>query len=173
MKSRLPWIVFLMIAAGLACYVWQTGGGLPDRVATHFDAHGVPNGWMTRAGFIRFTIGFGLGLPLILIIVFSSVRFVPVRFVNVPNREHWFSPAQCEQTFAWISRAGLWFACVTTGFVAIVHHFVLEANAALPPCLDTRGLLIAVAVLLVFQIVFMVRLILHFSRPVLPTQAAS
>jgi uncharacterized membrane protein len=37
---------------------------LPGRVATHFDASGQPNGWMSRTAHLRLMIAFGLGFPL-------------------------------------------------------------------------------------------------------------
>ena len=48
----------LATAAGSAAVYAQ----LPERMATHFDAHGVPNGWMPRAAGAFFMPAFGLVL---------------------------------------------------------------------------------------------------------------
>lgn len=165
MKNRLPILIFLLLATGYVAFVWSTRTELPNRVATHFNWQGVPDGWMTRDGLTRFTLALGLGVPLLIIAAFSVARFVPVRFVNLPNREYWLSPGRRAESVAWISRAGLWLACVLMAFMSVVHHFVVQANQLQPPRIDSRSLLIAVALLVTFQVTSIVRIFLRFSKP--------
>jgi hypothetical protein len=42
----------------LALRTWQVWGGLPARMATHFDASGHANGWMSREASLTFSLGF-------------------------------------------------------------------------------------------------------------------
>jgi uncharacterized membrane protein len=60
--------------AGLGAFMASVYGQLPVRIATHFDLHGTPNGWMDR-GQATFGIG-GLALALWALIRFSP-RWLP------------------------------------------------------------------------------------------------
>lgn len=164
-KTRLPALIFVLLAMGYASYIWQTRGELPARVATHFDWQGSPNGWMSRDGIVCFMLAFGIGMPLFIIGAFSSARWVPARFVNLPYREHWLSSERRADTLAWISNAGIWLASVMIIFMAVIHDFVIQANDLKPPQLDNGRLLIAVGLLLAFELGLVVRIVLRFYRP--------
>ncbi len=51
--SALPWLAVVFV--GLR--YWQVWDGLPARMATHFDASGRPNGWMSREASLIFMLG--------------------------------------------------------------------------------------------------------------------
>lgn len=78
---------------------------LPDPIATHFDLHGQPNGWMPRAVGAWFAPVFGLAL-------FLFVRFAPK---ILPSAEKKRLP---ESQVALV-------ASLTTLFLAAVHALVL------------------------------------------------
>jgi uncharacterized membrane protein len=54
--------ISLVSMAGVAAYTASVYGSLPERIATHFDLHGTPNGWMDRAWGTWALQGFGLVL---------------------------------------------------------------------------------------------------------------
>ena len=56
--GKLPWIVFLLMLAFAIAYVIGTVPDLPPMVASHFDAAGYPNAFMTRSHYTRFILGF-------------------------------------------------------------------------------------------------------------------
>ena len=51
-------VICLAALALLSAYVVRTSDQLPERVATHFDARGRADGWMTRGDHARFMVGF-------------------------------------------------------------------------------------------------------------------
>lgn len=165
MKARLPLLLFLLLAAGYLIWLWGTGGQLPGRVATHFDLHGRPDGWMTRESHMRFMALFGLGLPALLILAFNSPRFVPVRFVNLPHRDYWLAEERRKSSLDWIAQAGLWFASAQLLFIASIHHIVILANRQQPPHLRSAPLLIAVALLLACIVALIIAIVRRFSKP--------
>ena len=165
MKSRLPQIILLLLAAGYLVWLWTTGPQLPERVATHFDIHGQANGWMSRDGILWSMTCFGLGLPLLIVLAFHSPRLMPSRFINLPHREHWLAPTRRESTLRWIGTAGTLYACVSLLFVSTIHHFLIQANTLQPPRLANGPLLLAVGVLLTCKVALIVALLRHFSRP--------
>jgi uncharacterized membrane protein len=62
MSNRLLAIVFVVLMAAVAAFVIATSGSLPERVASHFDGAGNPNGYMTRDGYRTFNRDFPLEL---------------------------------------------------------------------------------------------------------------
>lgn len=165
MKARLALTVFIVLAAAFLTYLRATEDLLPVRVATHFDIHGCPNGWMTREGIVRFMALFGIGVPLIMMLAFSSPRFVPVRFVNLPNREHWLTGERRDESLSWLSRMGIWFAAVMLLFFGAIHHLVILANQVQPPRLDAVPLCITVGIFLACELALALRIMLRFSKP--------
>ena len=48
---------------------WQVWDELPARMATHFDANGQPNGWMSREA----ALYFALGLTAFMLVIFTAI----------------------------------------------------------------------------------------------------
>src|SRR5580698_1213909 len=65
------WLTWLALPL-IALRYWQVWDQLPLRMATHFNADGQPNGWMTR----DVALGFGLGITAFLLVVFTVVLVV-------------------------------------------------------------------------------------------------
>src|SRR6266700_2628152 len=82
---RAPNIILGLLYFGLLVSLAYSAGELPERVATHFDAGGQPNGWMSRHGHIIFILLLGLALPLLVAGSFFCLRFFPGRGINVPH----------------------------------------------------------------------------------------
>jgi len=59
-------ILPLAILLAMALTAWAVYPVLPDRVPTHFDIHGQPDGYSGKAGFITWTLGGCIALYLIL-----------------------------------------------------------------------------------------------------------
>jgi len=101
---------------------------LPERVATHFDGNGQPNGWMSISSHLLFMAVFGLAFPLFVPAISFVSRFFPDRFQNIPHRDYWFSPSRRIETLAYLFRHSLWFACIALCFVMGVHFSIIHAN---------------------------------------------
>jgi uncharacterized membrane protein len=59
---------------------------LPERLASHFDASGVANDWMSRDGYVWFMFGVVTFVSLAMVAAFGSVRFLPNAMINIPRR---------------------------------------------------------------------------------------
>ena len=77
MKTLIPAVVLLMLYLCFICCVILSDAQLPDRIATHFDFHGQPDGWASRSSYMLFTIIFGTGMTLFIVFVGFVLRFVP------------------------------------------------------------------------------------------------
>ena len=100
---------------------------LPETVASHFDADGVPNGWMSKTAFVvilgatfLFTVGSTAGVALLLPHVHNGV--------NVPNREFWMAPERRATTLALISASLIWIACTVVTLLLVINYFVCRLN---------------------------------------------
>jgi uncharacterized membrane protein len=146
----------------LLAYIWGTASQLPDNVATHFDAHGTPNGWMTKRQHLIFTSAFGIGLPLFMVAAFSLIRVLPSGLVNIPNRDYWLAPERKMATSAWILRQGLWLASVIVCWIAALNFLLVRANEQQPPHLPAAPMLWLTVALLGYIVIFIVRMFRRF-----------
>ena len=86
MDSRLPKLVFVLLVVLAAFYFSSLYSRLPDVVASHFDAHGLPNGWQTKTAFFGFFVAITALATVLALAVPRIIRAVPVDLVNLPNK---------------------------------------------------------------------------------------
>ena len=116
-------IALLWLALPLvAIQYWSVWDQLPVRMATHFNAAGESNGWMSR----EVAVEFGVGIIAFLLLVFTPIL--------------WAISRRGADTFAW---AVLGFCAVVAGFVAVGNQRVIAYNLEGAP-LHVEPLLIVV-----------------------------
>ena len=126
-KTRLILIVALVVFAGHMILIYPA---LPAIVASHFDAQGNPNGWMSKemfliieAALLIFVIGEFLLVP-------RFVRRMPRSLINMPNKDYWLSDAHREETFSIFRSYFEVFGAMIVVLFAVVNQFVYSANIA-------------------------------------------
>jgi uncharacterized membrane protein len=135
------------VVVGAITAIALTSDRLPERVASHFGADGLANGFMTRPVYLAFMLGLGVGVPALVSLAMGvSVRHFP-RFINIPNREYWLAPERRAATAAYLAAHTAWLAAGLAVFALAVHLLVIRANRLQPPRLDT-GFLVALLVAL-------------------------
>ncbi|MEO8353307.1 MAG: DUF1648 domain-containing protein [Chthoniobacteraceae bacterium] len=160
-----PLVVLVALLVAFAAYVTMTMNEAPVRLATHFDADGEPNDWMTRGGYRAFILGFGFGVPALMVALFWIIAKLGGRGLNVPNKDYWLAPERRESALAFIRRHGVWIACIQVGFFAALHHLTLAANALEPPRLPAPELIAIVACFLGGTGLWVIVLLRRFGRP--------
>ncbi len=81
-REFFPWFV-LIAMAGVAIHYYPI---LPDTIASHFDIHGMPNGWMKKDIFYLLMVGAGVFIYLLftfLPLIDPLKRKIQTRFRNI------------------------------------------------------------------------------------------
>jgi serine/threonine-protein kinase len=138
---------------------------LPERVATHFNGSGRPNGWMSRSAHLQFMIVFGLAFPLFVPALVYASRFLPDQLFNLPHRDHWLAPARRPETMAYLFLHSLWFSAMALCFVIGIHFSIIHANSLAHVHLSTPVALAMAGCFLAGTIVWGVSMIRYFNHP--------
>jgi serine/threonine-protein kinase len=162
--SRIPASIFGLLLIANIVFLVCTISLLPQQMATHFDAGGHSNGWMSRSSAVVFQGIIGLILPLIIAVAFCALRFVPTRGINFPNRDFWFAPERHSETCTYLSRQGLWLANLLVLLQGMVWYQLIESNAKSIPHLSSSGFLVTLGVFGAAMIVWVMRLFSHFRK---------
>jgi hypothetical protein len=156
-------IVFGLTLAA-AAYVWTTSHGLPPIVASHFNASGAADGFMSRQFYIWFMIAFIAGLPLLLVLLPNLAFHHPRLRFNVPNRDYWLAPERRPETVAFLCRQNTWLSVLITGFLCYVHWLVLQANTMNPPRLSSPLFVVGLALVMILSSAWALALVLRFLK---------
>jgi hypothetical protein len=85
--------LLLVSAAVFAATVIWAAARLPlHGVAVHVDAHGVVNGYESRAHVVVLFATIGVVLAGLGVVTVAAVRWLPVRLINVPHKDYWSEP---------------------------------------------------------------------------------
>jgi hypothetical protein len=131
--NRLLGFGFVFLLASGAVLIVSTSGALPPRVASHFGAGGVANGWQSLDSYRALMLVFEIAMPLVAV---AGVAWLPRAFpglVNMPFRDHWLAPERREATYATMTAFGLALGSFLAAFVVALHLIVVAANASTPP----------------------------------------
>jgi uncharacterized membrane protein len=159
-----PRIVFFILLALVAAFVWFTSSALPPMVAAHFAASGQANGFMPRATYLALLLFLIVVAPLLLAFVPLVVIRKNGSNLNIPNRDYWLDAMRREGTVAYLHAHGLWFAVIVALFLTYVHWLVLQANQLQPPVLSTTALVTGLVVFFLATAAWLLVLYVHFRK---------
>jgi len=159
-RDRFLLAASLLIALAHLMYVFPQ---LPDRVVSHFDAQGRPDGSMSREAFawtmvLTYALSGGSFLA-----IGALLRRVPASLVNVPNREYWLAPERREATLARLARRLVRLGAVTVVFVLVIVHGTVQFNLGRADGLD--GLWLAVGAYCFYTLVWTLALVRELRLP--------
>jgi serine/threonine-protein kinase len=152
MKYIAAFVMSLLLAAN-GLVLATSSSRLPLRVASHFDAAGIANGFMPRSEYVMFMAVISLGIPVLLVLVTVMLPFLAPSRLRIPSRDYWIAPQRLAQTQATLATGGLVMSYIVAAFMVGVQLLVLQANARTPPRMDL-AILYAMLALLVVAILF-------------------
>jgi uncharacterized membrane protein len=162
---RVTWSVFVLLLVFAILFVTGTASELPPTVASHFDAAGQPNAFMSRSGYVRFMLCLAVGLPVIVVVVLRSV-YSRATDLKLPNREYWLAPERLERTRAFLVAHGVWFGSLMVTLTCSVHWLELGANRQQPPHLSSQSFAAVLIAFLIATLAWIAALMFAFRRPV-------
>lgn len=129
-KLSIALLLTLFVAFGLSLAAsWPL---LPQRMATHFDANGAPNGWMSRVDHVVIMGLLGAGLPLFIVAICRTARYLPLHAVNIPHRDYWMAEERRLESMEFVFEHSIWLACLCLLFVTGLHWAVVFSNQLKP-----------------------------------------
>jgi uncharacterized membrane protein len=162
---RVTWVVFIALLAFAILFVISTVSQLPPRVASHFDAAGQANAFMSRSGYTRFVLCLVLGLPLAVVTILTAVYSRAVD-LKLPNRDYWLAPQRIDRTRAFLVAHGVWFGSLLVVLACFVHWLELVANRAQPPHLSNSMFAAVMIAFLLATAAWIAALMVAFRRPI-------
>jgi uncharacterized membrane protein len=162
---RVTWSVFVLLLLFAILFVIGTASELPPTVASHFDAAGQPNAFMSRSGYVRFMLSLAVGLPVIVVVILRSV-YSRATDLKLPNREYWLAPERLERTRAFLVAHGVWFGSLMVTLTCSVHWLELGANRQQPPHLSSQSFAAVLIAFLIATLAWIAALMFAFRRPV-------
>ena len=85
-------LLLVSTAVFAAAVIWAAARLPLDGVAVHVDAHGAVNGHASRAQAVALFATIGALLAGLGLVTVAAVRWLPVRLVSVPHKDHWSVP---------------------------------------------------------------------------------
>jgi uncharacterized membrane protein len=154
----------VLIAGGAAIHFYFLYAQLPETVASHFDGHGMPNGWQSKDLFFAFLVG---ALAIAAVVAFAVpliIEAVPTELVNLPNKEYWLAPERRMESLTFFETQFAWFGCALLLFLVFVFELAIRANFREHPQLDS-SFGYALGAFLLFTLFWVVRMTRHFGSP--------
>lgn len=128
MSARTVWILFLATLVVAVFHMVWAHGVLPARVASHFGADGVANGWSSRIGFI---IAYASTMA-VMAVTFGGFSLllprVPDSVLSLPRRDYWLAPERRDATRRRFTAWYLLMGVVTNLFLIITMHLTVREN---------------------------------------------
>ena len=162
--SRIPHLIFGLIAFGAAAQCAFDYPQLPERMASHFGASGAANGWMTKPAFFAV---YAAMVVLAAVVGYFAPRFIQKKSpdkINLPNKEYWLAPERRAQTFAYFETFFAWFGCAFLLLEVFAMGLAMRANFAAPPRLPTGPIISAIVAFVFFNIGAVFMMLRRFSK---------
>ena len=163
--TRVPGALFFGIALAATAQCVHDYPLLPSRLASHFAASGMPNGWMTKTQFLITYI-------VILLPAFAIEFWVPRRIakmpnakLNLPNKEYWLAPERRVETFAYFESFFAWYGCAFLFVVALAMGLAMRANLVTPPRLPAVPIVSVIAGFALYNVAAVAAMYRRFSMP--------
>lgn len=164
MNSRRPSTRFLTLPVAAVVYILLTSTNLPPIVASHFNASGEANSFMSREFYTGFMLVFLVSISLLLVYAPAFFFNRPNAKINVPNREYWLAPERRQDTIDFLCLHIARYAVVVVLLFCYVHWLVIQANAQDPPKLSSPSLTGGLAVFLILTIIWAGTVLVRFRR---------
>jgi uncharacterized membrane protein len=161
--TRIPRVLFVVIVLLAIAQCVHDYPLLPDRLASHFGASGMPNGWMTKSQFfITFAV---VLLPALAVEFWVSHRIAnqPDAKLRLPNKEYWLASERRAETFAYFDSFFAWYGCAFLFVEVFAMDLAMRANFDTPPQLPTGPIVSVIAGFVLYNVAAVIAMLRRFS----------
>ncbi len=137
-----------ILMAGAIYFVITTSTNLPLQMASHFNAEGIADGFMSQEGYTNTMLALIVLVPGLLALTPLGMRKLPANLINIPHKEYWLTPERRELTFQTLNRFMSVMACFLLLFLSYVHWLVILANERQPPAMSVLNIVLGMIVFL-------------------------
>jgi uncharacterized membrane protein len=162
LSNSLVTVLCLMVFA--VVFIPYTGAYLPDQVATHFDLHNQPDGWMARSDYLILAL---LSITIVPALISLVIALLPHKFphlLNIPNRDYWLSLERREQSAHYLASHGCRLGCMVIMMMTGLHYALLVANSSRPAALPHAFIFLLLGGFLLALVIWVVALYRRFPR---------
>ena len=164
MDSRLPKLLYLVMAVFAAIYFSSLQAKLPEMVATHFSADGTPGNWQPKSGFLG-TFVLVTVMPAVLVFGVSAIiKALPAQLVNLPNKEYWLSGERAAETREFLAAWFGWFGCAVYFVILFAMNYAAQSNLHPGERPSAETMMWVVYGFAAFTVLWVLRIPLHFAR---------
>ena len=164
-KQKYINLSFLVLMIFAIYFVTSSSANLPPRMASHFNAEGIADGFMSKESYTYTMLAVVVGVPGLLALMPLVLGKLPPSLINIPHREYWLAPENRADTFYTLN---LWmrvFACFLLIFLSYVHWLVIQANAQQLPAVPASDFYLGSIFLLVLSGIWSILLLRRFKLP--------
>ena len=126
------------------------------------------NGWMSRDGFVLFQAGMVAVMGGVFFLLPRLLARLPMRFINVPNRDYWTRPENVPELQAILGRYLGWMGVLVLGLLVTLIAVTLRVNLMPEPHLEPSWAGISLGVFLAAEllwlVLFLTRFLFHIHR---------
>ena len=137
-----------ILMAGAIYFVITTSTNLPLQMASHFNAEGIADGFMSQEGYTNTMLALIVLVPGLLALTPLGMRKLSADLINIPHKEYWLTPERRELTFQTLHRFMSVMACFLVLFLSYVHWLVIQANERQPPAMSVPNIVLGMIVFL-------------------------
>ena len=150
------WIISTIVLIVQAYSAYST---LPVRVATHFNASGVPDGWSSRKSFFITWYSLILGMNLIwLLTVIFAPRSLYSKYtwaLSIPNRDYWLATDERKSECGRLINTVIYGSGVFVNLIfGIMFYETVRSNTMMGGRIRISGVLLTSALFLIFVLVY-------------------
>jgi uncharacterized membrane protein len=161
--SRLPKLIFVLLAAVGLLYFSFLYPQLPDPMASHFNASGTATAWMPKSGFFILIAVVTLAASVPVFLVPRSLAKLSNDKINLPNKEYWLAPERRAETMQYLGIQMGWFGCALLTLLLSGLYIAVAANFRPDHHFDSGSFYIVLGAFLTLILIWLVRLLSHFS----------
>ena len=164
MNKALNTLVFLAVVFMGVSANWFFTLSLPQKVATHFNFAGKPDGFMTLQNHQSFVILSTICFPLFMVFMVGVLPMWFPSLVNISHRDYWFAPERKIQTLDYLFNMACKLGVLMVFFFVGLNVIIVLANNSNPVLMPKRPFFVVMALFLIGVLLWVVMLFLKFRK---------